>query len=153
MADNATSSYKVDLYHAVDATSTPADGAITTSVGEIIDAKLSGLDVKEINATHLNQTSRAMRSKPGMFDPGTLDVKLIFSGADMNTWHGYAVNGTFRWFKLSIPAVDSVVNFNTYKFRGWVKSFMPADAPAEGDVITMDLSIKIVGDVTITPYP
>jgi hypothetical protein len=153
MADKATSSYGLDLYHAADAVSAPADGAITASIGEIIDAKLSGIDVKEINATHLNQTDRAMRSKPGMFDPGQLDTKLMFNGADLVTLRGYAKAGTFRWWKFSIPAQDAVGFFNTYKFRGWIKTIGEADAPADGDVITMNVSIKIVGDVTVTPYP
>ena len=153
MADKATSSYGLDLFHAVDAVSTPADAAITTSIGEIIDAKLSGIDVKEINATHLNQTDRAMRTKPGMFDPGQLDVKLMFNGADLVTLRGYTKAGTFRWWKFSIPAQDDTTHWNTYKFRGWIKSLTEADAPADGDLITMNCSIKIVGDVTVTPYP
>jgi hypothetical protein len=88
-----------------------------------------------------------------MFDPGQLDIKLMFNGADLQTIRGYATTGTFRWWKFSIPAQDTTSNFNTYKFRGWIKSFTEADAPADGELITMNISIKIVGDVTVTPYP
>lgn len=152
MADKATSSYGLLIYSAADASSAPSDGSITTALGEIIDAKWSGIDVKAINATHLNQSDRGTRTKPGMFDPGTIDVKLQFDGTDVDTVRGYAYAGTFRWWLIKFPVADDITHFHTAKFRGWIKTFNPADAPAEGDAITTDLSIQIVGTVTWTPY-
>ena len=152
MADKATGSYGTTIFSAADASSAPADVAITTLIGQIIDAKLAGVDVKEINATHLNQSDRAMRTKPGMYDPGSVDVKLQFDGTDLDVLRGYAVAGTIRWWLVKFPAADDAAHFHTAKFRGWVKTFNMADAPAEGDAITADLSIRVIGAYTWTPH-
>ena len=152
MADKATSSYGSIIYSAADAESLP--GSITTLVGQIIECSFDGLTVKTINATHLNQTGRAMRAKPGMYDPGSFKVKIHFDGDDYDDLHGWATGastGATRWWLVKIPTADSVSNFHTASFRGIIEN-LSAAVPAEGDGVTADLSLKITGAVTWTPY-
>ena len=152
MADKATSSYGSIIYSEADAATLPV--SITTLVGQIMEASFDGLTVKTINATHLNQSDRAMRAKAGMYDPGSFKTKIHFDGDDYDALHGWATGtsaGAVRWWLVKIPTADSVTNFHTASFRGIIENLSMA-APAEGDGCTADLSLKITGPVTWTPY-
>lgn len=155
MADEATSSYGIKIFLSADAASAPTIGDVDIDaniIGQVVDAKLGGIDVKEINKTHLNQSGTAMRSGPGMHDPGNLTVKIYRNGDKVSALKTMAKNRTYKWCLIQIPADDDITHLDSYQMRVWVKSLDESDMPTEGGEMTSDVTLRISGDITETLY-
>lgn len=149
MADHATSSYGVDLLTAADNATQPADNTFT-SLAQIIDESMEDGETKQINATHLNQSDRYMRSKPGMIDAGTLKIKIHYNGLVYSTLHTAKATGTIKWWFVKIPVGDGT-NYDKFYLRGYVKT-LGRESPADGDGMTADLEVQAIGGIVVTAY-
>ena len=102
---------------------------------------ISGVDVSDVDVTHLTSTQQWMEFIGGLKDPGTLDCEILYEKDELQKL--YAAMGRTQTWTITFP------DTSTFVCDGYVKS-APIEIPRD-DAMVCSASIKLSGKPTYTP--
>jgi hypothetical protein len=113
-------------------------GTNLVALSEILDVKLPGVTVDEIDITHMTSDNSYKEFAPGWFTADDLTVRANYLKAQTATVDGLV--GTSKTWKITLP------DTSYWYFTGWLK-VVAGEAPL-ADRITADWTFKITGKPT-----
>lgn len=130
-----------------------------TSVGQVLDIEIPGLEPDEIETT-VHGTSKFKRYMPGMIDVSEMTLSLLAdldessatesAGPAQDSLFEYNQSQTTIWWRVEVPADRTQTEFVAFEFQGWVKNWKPS-VPIE-DKQTLEVSVRFDG-TSYVKYP
>lgn len=110
-------------------------GGSYTTISEVYELSLSGIQVNPVDFSHLNSDDTAREYKPGMIEGGDVTVGINYAETYMATLYGFLrTEKTFR-----IVAPDS----SYWQFAAFISSI--GNEYTLDDKITIPITLKITG--------
>jgi len=118
-----------------------------TSVGQILEADVPGLEPDEVETT-VHGTSNFRRFMRGLIDISELRLVLLSdldqaTAVDQDALFDYQAAGTTLWWRVEIPVDRTRSAYTALEFQGWVKNWLPR-APID-DRQELEVSIRFDG--------
>lgn len=111
-----------------------SSGGSFTSFAEIRDFTPPKLEVADVKNTNHDTAGVTHSYQPGWIEPGSLELKLVYAGAQHNTLTGFL--RTIQWYKITYP------NGGTEIFQGYIKA-IGRTCPIE-DIMETEVTIKLM---------
>lgn len=124
------------------------DGSTWANVPECKGIAIPEVSVDYQEATHLQSPGGYKEYVPGLKDAGEITVPCGFSTAGHALAHGYMTNGTLIYFRTTMPTETGQTAGDIFSFTGYVVPKLETNGV--GDIIGMNLSVRISGQPTFT---
>ena len=118
------------------------DGTDWVDLNEVVTITGPGMSRNVIDVTSLSSTGGYTEFITGFRDGGTVTLAMIFRRDNYNTMKTDFESDTLRNYEILLPDDEST----SLEFEGLVTE-LPLTIPPD-DKVTMDVSIKISGEVT-----
>ena len=109
------------------------------------------VEVGKTETTHLASTGKVREYIPGWRDPGMLEFNGYFTKTQFATLKGLADAGTFKFWKVTYPLIDTEVTATILVSYGFISKIGFDQISMEGDdAIKCPFEICCSGDDTFT---
>ena len=120
-------------------------GATHTSQGQILRLSFPSVTVDDVDVSNMGATGAAREFLPGLIDYGTIDMDLVFEGAEWAALHTSLAARLAEAWTLTVP--DGTAT-SVMAVSGYINS-MGGEAPL-GDKLTASITIKCTGVCSYT---
>jgi len=127
------------------------DGLAYTDIPECKAIAVPNTEVEYQDATHLLSPGGFREYVPGLKDAGEVTIPCGYSSAGYALAEQYLADGTLVYFQTTMPAESAQASGDVFAFTGYVRPVLETNEV--GDIISMDIVIRISGEPTFTEGP
>lgn len=117
-----------------------------TDVAELMDVKLPGIEINDVDATNHGLTDKFRDFTPGLGTAGEIEIKILFSKSVQATLYGFI--RTTKYWRINFPLNTGETTASNWVCRGYLKG-LQNENPLD-DNMTATIKIKLRGKPTFT---